>query len=225
LIIEPPFAVRSGSPEVEDDLSNVTGELSNPWTKVVGDGRFVGATKGVTVHASRRRPNPGRTVYARPWHHSHHIDASVDVISPGSRVGVGHRTRGGLCIWQDNDNYIVVNLFRDDNEGGGSVSCFARCGGREGFYDAVWSRVGDRISPGGRNRLRVVSDGLHVTAYLDGSAVLYRSIRDMYPDATPLAIRAIGLCANWEWGNDTGSSFVRFSAAGPETLDNIEHRE
>jgi hypothetical protein len=42
--------------------------------------------------------------------------------------------------------------------------------------------------------------------------VLYRALTDVYPDCQPLAIHRVGLVANWEWGNDSGSLFERFIA-------------
>jgi hypothetical protein len=47
---------------------------------------------------------------------------------------------------------------------------------------------------------------------LDDEPVLYRAFTDVYPDYPPLAIRRVGLAANWEWGNDTGSAFNDFAA-------------
>ena len=55
-------------------------------------------------------------------------------------------------------------------------------------------------------------DGLHYRAYVDGEAVLYRAMTDIYPNFQPLRIQQVGLAANWEWGNDTGSRFTRFEA-------------
>jgi hypothetical protein len=75
--------------------------------------------------------------------------------------------------------------------------------------------VGNRITWGKRFTLRVAFDGLHYMAYVDGEAVLYRALSDVYPGVRRLRIRHIGLAANWEWGNDTGSIFQRFTARAP----------
>ena len=39
-----------------------------------------------------------------------------------------------------------------------------------------------------------------------------RALSDLYPGDTPLRIRAVGLATNWEWGDDTGSTFQEFVA-------------
>jgi hypothetical protein len=53
---------------------------------------------------------------------------------------------------------------------------------------------------------------MHILALIDDEPILYRAVTDVYADATRLQINRIGLLANWEWGNDTGSSFRSFRA-------------
>ena len=48
--------------------------------------------------------------------------------------------------------------------------------------------------------------------YLNGEPVLYRALSDVYPECEPLRIRAVGIVANWEFGDDTGSRFDHFVA-------------
>ncbi|HEY9605778.1 MAG TPA: hypothetical protein V6C85_29500, partial [Allocoleopsis sp.] len=114
--------------------------------------------------------------------------------------------------WQDTNNYIIINNWLDDFYGGASVSSFFYLDGFEELYDAVWTNVGSRIYWGVPYTLRVVFDGLHYTAFVNGEPVLYRALTDVYPDTPRLAINRVGIVANWEWGNDTGSIFKNFIA-------------
>ena len=59
----------------------------------------------------------------------------------------------------------------------------------------------------------VASDGATYRVELDGRAVLQRSVHDVDPTASALAIRRVGVVCNWEWGHDTGSRFLSFTAA------------
>src|SRR5690606_8205248 len=85
-------------------------------------------------------------------------------------------------------------------------------GGFEDIYDAVWTNVGRRIQWGTPYRLRVSCDGDRLTAYLDDRAVLHRALSDVHRRVTNLRIQRVGVVANWEWGNDTGSIFKAFVA-------------
>jgi hypothetical protein len=51
-------------------------------------------------------------------------------------------------------------------------------------------------------------------AKIDGHPVLYRQLTDVYPVCTRLSVNRVGIVANWEWGNDTGSVFRDFVARG-----------
>jgi hypothetical protein len=72
--------------------------------------------------------------------------------------------------------------------------------------------VGQRIDWGVTHRLRVAFDGATIAAWIDGETVLYRTISDVHADTDAIEVNAVGLVANWEWGNDTGSTFARFVA-------------
>jgi hypothetical protein len=47
-------------------------------------------------------------------------------------------------------------------------------------------------------------------AQINREPVLYRAMTDVYPRCDDFHIRKIGLVSNWEWGNDTGTSFQNF---------------
>jgi hypothetical protein len=115
-------------------------------------------------------------------------------------------------LWQDPDNFLIVNDWLDDAYPGASVSAFRRLDGFEEVYDAVWVNVGDRIRWGRAHVLAVGFDRLGFTAHLDGIPVLHREFADVYPRHPTLDVRAVGICANWEFGDDTGSRFTRFTA-------------
>ena len=53
---------------------------------------------------------------------------------------------------------------------------------------------------------------MHYLAYVNGEPVLYRALRDVYPEMAPLKINRIGFGVNWEFGDDTGTQFSRFVA-------------
>jgi hypothetical protein len=50
--------------------------------------------------------------------------------------------------------------------------------------------------------------------WLDDEPLLYRRVRDIYPTAPPIRINRVGVVANWEWGDDTGTVFRNFTARG-----------
>ena len=54
-------------------------------------------------------------------------------------------------------------------------------------------------------RLTASCSRVEVPALVDGETVLYRALTDIHPHATRLDIRRVGVVANWEWGEDTGS--------------------
>jgi hypothetical protein len=59
---------------------------------------------------------------------------------------------------------------------------------------------------------RVVCDGRRFLAFIDREPILYRALSDVYPQWNDFQIRRVGIVANWEWGNDTGSVFQNFVA-------------
>ena len=177
----------------------------------MGDAAFtLSGDGGVRVIASAEAPAVNRTAFGIDWPDPDFADLTAVILPPGSARGQHHTPRGGLLFWQDDKNYFIVNNWLDDSYGGGSISCFFYFRGFEDIYDAVWTNVDDRLFFGRKNRLRVVCDGRQFRAYLDGTLVLYRAFRDVYPGFDRLRINRVGLIANWEWGRDTGSRFLSF---------------
>ena len=74
----------------------------------------------------------------------------------------------------------------------------------------VPSGIGKAIAFGQPYTLRVVFDGNNYTVQVNEQTVLYRALTDVYPWANALSINRLGIVANWEWGNDTGSGFSNF---------------
>lgn len=151
-------------------------------------------------------PSGQRTAYVIDWEDPGFADVEVDVVNPGSARGEGHDGRVGLLFEQDDDHALLVNLYLNDIYDGSSISCFLRIGGYEEVYDAVWNNVGRRVTWGGANQLRVAFDGNTWTAHLDGELVLHRRLVDVYPTAAPWRVNRVGVMANWEFGEDTGST-------------------
>jgi len=187
------------------------------WRKEMGKGKIELTGNGsVKVKGSRQNPNPGRTAYTITWVNPDFADVQVEIIPPGSQGQQGEKGRGGLIFWQDADNYMIINNWLNDlipnSSVCASVSSFFCINGFEDLYDAVWTNVGSRIYWGVPHRLRVVFDGMNYTAFINDEPVLYRCLRDVYPSCHSLAINRVGIAANWEWGNDTGSVFTNFIA-------------
>ena len=199
------------------------------WRRVIGSREILVA--GGEARAGEFGPVPTSRP-ARIWRHSGQRTAAVvdwsgspgmieteiippdgpDDRPPGARRGEGHGGRAGLILFQDNRNYLIVNDWLDARYGGASVSAFRRVDGFEDVYDAVWANVGSRITWGCPHTLAVGFDATGFAAYLDGVAVLARDFHDVYPRADPLRVRAVGVCLNWEFGDDTGSRFTRLVA-------------
>jgi len=184
------------------------------WERSIGSGEVDCLGDGTcVVKAGLEHPNPGRTIHTIAWPHPEGIDVTLRQRPPGYR-GQGHRGRSGLCIMQDPDNLLIVNNWLDDTFDGSSISCFAKLSGREVMYehDAVWSNVGHSVRHGIEHDLRVVVDGRHFAVWVDGVPVMYRRFADMLPSQTSLASNRIGVVSNWEWGDDTGTTFIRLNA-------------
>lgn len=197
----------------EDLAGSVTPGSGKRWARSYGEGVFHRRSHGTRVEASLQKPNPGRTLYTIAWDHPDFADLNVRMVPPGTRIGEGHMGRGGLVCWQDPRNYLVVSVWLDDVfNGAASVSSFFRLAGCEEIYDAVWTNVGRRIQWGVPFDLRLQFDGMHFQALINGDPVLYRALSDVYEDAQRLRIRRVGIAANWEWGDDTGSVFKEFTA-------------
>jgi hypothetical protein len=219
---EPPLSLDGEQTAVWDDFNHRSGQTleahqpasgGSAWHKQFGAGTIeLLEGSGAVVRANAHNPNPGRTIYTLPWHNAGFADLQTTILAPGSARGQGEKGRAGLVFWQDPRNYILINTWLDDYAAGASISSFFHLHGFEEIYDAIWTNVGTRIAWGQAYTLRVVFDGVHYYAYVDGEAVLYRALTDVYPDFKPLRIQQIGIVANWEWGNDTGSRFLQFEA-------------
>ncbi|MCA9873786.1 MAG: hypothetical protein KC441_09025, partial [Anaerolineales bacterium] len=113
-------------------------------------------------------------------------------------------------FWQDADNLLLVSTWLDDFYDGTSISSFFLLKGFEELYDAVWTNVGRRISWGQPYHIRAACDGVKYLVYVNNEPVLVRALTDVYPQFDRLTINRVGIVANWEWGNDTGSVFTQF---------------
>jgi hypothetical protein len=212
LVVSEDFA---GEPRSLADKATSCGATT--WSRRFGKGRIETTGHGeARVIATHLEPNPGRTGFTVPWTSPELAELEVEMTVPGEGPGDRHKPRGGFVFEQDPDNHLIVSLWRGDEYPGGSVSSFFRIGGFEEIYDAVWTNIGRRAWYGDRVRLRVTFDGLQYLVTLDGEPVLYRRLTDIYPDCPRLQIRQVGLVANWEWGDDTGTLFRDFTARGAD---------
>jgi hypothetical protein len=212
LLVSEDFA---GEPRSLADKATSCGAAT--WSRRFGKGRIETTGHGeARVIATHLEPNPGRTGFTVPWTSPELAELEVEMTVPGEGPGDKHKPRGGFVFEQDPDNHLIVSLWRGDEYPGGSVSSFFRIGGFEEIYDAVWTNIGRRAWYGDRVRLRVTFDGLQYLVTLDGEPVLYRRLTDIYPDCPRLQIRQVGLVANWEWGDDTGTLFRDFTARGAD---------
>ncbi|PZF79911.1 oxidoreductase [Jiangella anatolica] len=184
------------------------------WERTEGKGQLLAASGGVQVDADVDRPNPGRTLHTVAWPEPGYTDLTVTMTPPGTARGQGHEGRCGLVLWQDDENYVIVNLWLANHFQGGSLSSFYRIGGHEDMYDAVWTLTADMFRWGDPCTLNLRFDGERLVASIDGRPTLYRAITDVYPDAGRLTVNRVGLVANEEWGDDTGTVFHRFTARG-----------
>ena len=195
----------------QKDLAGRTTSLGDRlWQKTIGKGTFKIEGGIAKVNASVEHPNPGRTAYTVAWDNPNFADVLVTIFPPGKERGQGEKGRGGLIFWQDKDNYIIINTWLDDFYEGESISCFFRIAGYEEIYDAVWSNIGAAIAFGQPYTFRVIFDGNKYIVRINNQTVLYRALTDVYSWANNLNINRVGIVANWEWGNDTGSSFNNF---------------
>ncbi|MCB0209168.1 MAG: nucleotide-binding protein [Anaerolineae bacterium] len=217
---QPPF-MAAKTVVVADQFQGTPGELTGSttstgqhvWRKELGQGIIdIQNDASLKVRASVAQPNPGRTIYTIPWKNPGFAELQARFLPPGNQRGQGEGGRGGFVFWQDPDNYIIVSTWLDDNYGGASIASFFHLHGFEEIYDAVWTNVGKRVYWGNPYRLRVAFDGLVYLAFVDDEPVLYRALTDIYPKTQPLTINRVGLVANWEWGNDTGTIITDFVA-------------
>lgn len=194
--------------DLDGRLTSVGGQR---WSKVMGAGVIETTGDGAArIRASVDRPCPGRTAYCIDWKNDDFADLEVTITPPGTRSGERQRGIAGFILYQDARNYVTLNVWRADYYEGASISTFFMVNGYEDLYDAIWTNIGNRVTYGKPSLLRLCCDGDQYLVFVNDEPVLYRAFRDVYPDYKRLRIRKVGLLANWEFGNDTGSSFEQF---------------
>jgi hypothetical protein len=178
------------------------------WRKDLGKGKFALTGDGkVRVIDAKIKPYPGRTSYTVDWDNSNFADVRVDITPPGTERNQRERSRAGLIFWQDSKNYFIVNIWLNDNYKSAALSSFFHLDGGEEIFDGAWTNLGDRVTWGITYNFRVAFDGMHYTAFINNEPVFYRALTDIYPTVSSLNINRVGIVVNWEWGDDTGSSF------------------
>ncbi len=182
------------------------------WRRSVGRGGVETTGDGARVMGSVAAPNPGRTFHTLPWPRSDFADLEAVIQPPGAGRGEKEHCRSGVVFWQDPDNYLSFSVYLADEYHGASIALFTKRHGFEELYDAIWTMVGDAITWGEPFNLRVTCDGERFVVFVGGEAVMERALSDLYPDDPPLRINEVGLASNWEWGDDTGSTFREFVA-------------
>lgn len=216
----PPPLPRGDEVVATDEFDLPSGDLDGRaassgarWQRTFGQGRIVVEAPGrAAVQASVESPSRGRTLYTIPWQDEGFADLELGITPPGTARGQGEEGRSGLVLWQDPDNYLLVNIWLSDQYGGASISSFFRIRGFEDLYDAVWSNVGSRVFWGRPMRLRLACTGGLFAVSVGDEPVIVRRFTDVYPDCADLRIRRVGIATNWEWGEDTGSVFSKFTA-------------
>lgn len=224
LAVCPPLIRRGAPPVVTErftarcaDLDGRPAAGGGTWCRLVGRGSIGSDGCGALVSAGPDDPAPGRTLYGMDWPDPAFADLEAIIAPPPLTDQGGANSRAGVVFWQDPANYVVCNLWLNGGDRSmpelyGSVSCFFYRNGFEDVYDAVWTNVGGRLRHGVPATLRVACDGRRFSAWLDGSPVLHRAFADVYASFPVLAIRRVGIGVNWEWGTDTGSRFLAFTA-------------
>src|SRR5690606_6866007 len=118
-----PWDWRGARVVVEDRFEGPRGELAGSgrpgmprWARSLGPG-VVDLTRSgsARVRADRHSPNPGRTAYTVAWPGPDFADLEVELVPPGTARSQGEGSRGGLVFWQDEDNYLVLNVWVDDS--------------------------------------------------------------------------------------------------------------
>ena len=210
-----PWLRKGTEPILEDSFNGPAGDLEGRttttgrkiWHRQIGTGAMALTGDGaVKIKATAKQPNPGRTAYMVDWDFHDFADVAVEITPPGT--GPDQREHGlcGFIFWQDPDNYITVNIWVNHSYGGASISCFFHVDGFEDLYDAIWSNVGKRVYYGVPLTLRIAFDGVQYTVFVNEEPVLYRALKMYIPHYPCFSINQVGLMANWEWGNDTGST-------------------
>lgn len=214
-----PWLCRGHKTVIADDFRGVARDLAGKttsfggkvWKKEIGKGIIeLTGYDSAKICANAQQPNPGRTVYTIDWDYPELADLEVNITPPGSERGQREHGTSGFAYWQDSDNYITINIWVSDSYNGASISTFFHLNGFEDLYDAIWTNVGRRVYWGVPLMFRTVFDGMRYIAFVDEEPVLYRALTDVYPNSKQFLINRVGLIANWEWGNDTGSVFRNF---------------
>jgi hypothetical protein len=218
---EVPWRRNGEAIEIDDRFGGAPGNLAGReppkgtgwWERILGSGHIeLGGSGAAQVQASVLSPNPGRTFYTLPWRHTDFADVETTIVPPGSGRGEKQQCRAGVVFWQDEDNYITISAYLDDNYDGASIAMFSKRHGFEELYDAIWTMVGNKVFWGTPFRLRVPFDGDRFVIFLDDEPVMESALTDLYPEDPPLRILRVGIATNWEWGDDTGSRFRTFTA-------------
>ena len=200
-----------GGPQT-DLAGHATTVGGRTWRKDIGQGAIhLTGQSSAKVHGSVGQPCRGRTAYTIDWMDPGFADVGVTITPPGTRQGMQEEGRAGLIFWQDPGNYLILSAFIGDWPAM-SIAAFFQMDGFEEIYDAVWSNVGSRMHWGVPHDFQVVFDGKRFQAFINREPVLYRALRDVYPDCGEFRVHRVGIVANWEWGNDTGSVFRNFVA-------------
>jgi hypothetical protein len=217
---EPWTLPGEGRVVVADQFTGPAGDLAGHktslgdrlWRRDIGKG-IIALTghSAAKVQATVEKPCPGRTAYTVDWINPRFADLEVTITPPGKRKWLKERGRAGLIFWQDERNHFMLSAFIGDWPAM-SIAAFFQWDGYEELYDAVWTNVGNRMHWGVPHDFRVACDGQRFLAFIDREPILYRALTDVYPKWKDFQIRRIGIVANWEWGNDTGSVFQNFVA-------------
>jgi hypothetical protein len=200
-----------GEPRPLEGKPSTAGDRT--WERSLGIGNVdILGNGSARVRATAQAPNPGRTAFTVVWDEKRFADLQLHMTPAGNGPDQGEKCRGGVIFWQDEDNYIVISHYFGDDHPAISTALFTHLGGFEELYDAVWTNCARHIGWGVPFSLRVQFDGVRFLASINDESVLFRALTDVYPGVAPLTINRVGLLMNWEWGDDTGTTFTRFVA-------------
>lgn len=212
-----PVVVHEAFDAPRSDLDGYCGAGGHVWHRLCGSDLItLEGGRGACVAASVERPVQRRLAYGIDWPDPSFADIETVIVPPPVDSSGNCRGRAGLIFWQDPENFLTVNTWLDTRHTGGfkhcgAVSSFFTLNGFEDIYDAAWTNLADEIRGGERCELRIAFDGNRFRVHVNGTAVLYRTLSDIYAGFGRLQIRKVGILANWEWGHDTGSRFLSFT--------------